>query len=59
MTASVVAALLSQIEADLRQQADALQAVPMRAHKVDQFALLGIHAGRSLAVSPAENVDCP
>lgn len=41
MTAPVVAALLLQIETALRQLADTLQAVPMRAHMVDQFALLG------------------
>lgn len=56
MTAPVVAALLSQSEAALRPLADTLQAVPMRAHMVDQFALLGIRAYRSCAASPAESL---
>ena len=44
MTGPVVAALQLQIEATLRPLADALQAVPMRAYMLDQFAFLGIRA---------------
>jgi 3-methyladenine DNA glycosylase AlkD len=44
MTTAAVAAQLSQIEAMLRPLADALQAVPMRAYMLDQFAFLGIRA---------------
>ena len=38
MTTPAVAALILQIEAALRPLADALQAVPMRAYMLDQFA---------------------
>jgi 3-methyladenine DNA glycosylase AlkD len=44
MTPPLVAAQLSQIEAALRPLADALQAVPMRAYMLNQFAFLGIRA---------------
>lgn len=44
MTPPAVGELLSQIEAALRPLADALQAVPMRAYMLDQFAFLGIRA---------------
>ncbi|WP_341799111.1 DNA alkylation repair protein [Rhodoferax ferrireducens] len=44
MTTPAVAALLSQIEAALRPLADALQAAPMRAYMLDQFAFLGVRA---------------
>jgi 3-methyladenine DNA glycosylase AlkD len=44
MTTPAVAARLLQIEAALRPLADALQAVPMRAYMLDQFAFLGIRA---------------
>lgn len=44
MTTPAVAALILQIEAALRPLADALQAVPMRAYMLDQFAFLGIRA---------------
>ena len=38
------AALLLQIDAALRPLADSVQAVPMRAYMLDQFAFLGIRA---------------
>ena len=38
------AALLSQIDTALRPLADPVQAVPMRAYMLDQFAFLGIRA---------------
>ena len=41
---AVRAALLSQIETALRPLADPVQAVPMRAYMLDQFAFLGIRA---------------
>ena len=44
MTTPAVAALILQIEAALRPLADALQAVPMRAYMLNQFAFLGIRA---------------
>jgi 3-methyladenine DNA glycosylase AlkD len=44
MTTPAVAALILQIEVALRPLADALQAVPMRAYMLDQFAFLGIRA---------------
>jgi len=44
MTAPDVAGLVPQIEAALRPLADAVQAVPMRAYMLDQFAFLGIRA---------------
>ena len=44
MTAPDVAGLVQQIEAALRPLADAVQAVPMRAYMLDQFAFLGIRA---------------
>jgi 3-methyladenine DNA glycosylase AlkD len=44
MTASTVAAVLSQIEAALRPLADAQQAVHMRAYILGKFAFLGIRA---------------
>ena len=44
MTTPAVAALILQIETALRPLADALQAMPMRAYMLDQFAFLGIRA---------------
>lgn len=44
MTTPAVAVLILQIEVALRPLADALQAVPMRAYMLDQFAFLGIRA---------------
>ncbi len=44
MTTPAVAVRLLQIEAALRPLADSLQAVPMRAYMLDQFAFLGIRA---------------
>ena len=41
---SIIAAMLSQIESTLRPLADPLQAVPMRAYMLDQFAFLGLRA---------------
>ena len=38
------AALLTQVDAALRPLADPVQAVPMRAYMLDQFAFLGIRA---------------
>jgi len=38
------AALLSQVDTALRSLADPVQAVPMRAYMLDQFAFLGIRA---------------
>ncbi|NVO06846.1 MAG: DNA alkylation repair protein [Rhodoferax sp.] len=44
MTAAAVAAQRALIEAALRPLADALQAAPMRAYMLNQFAFLGIRA---------------
>ena len=44
MTTPPVTALLAQIEAVLRPLADGVQAVPMRAYMLHQFAFLGIRA---------------
>ncbi|PIT78179.1 DNA alkylation repair protein [Limnohabitans sp. G3-2] len=45
MTPSFVSMALPRIEAALRAQADAQQAVPMKAYMLGQFAFLGIRAG--------------
>jgi 3-methyladenine DNA glycosylase AlkD len=45
MTPSFVSMSLPPIEAALRAQADAHQAVPMKAYMLDQFEFLGIRAG--------------
>lgn len=45
MTPSFVAMSLPLIEAALRAQANAQQAVPMKAYMLDQFEFLGIRAG--------------
>ena len=44
MTTPAVAALILQIKVALLPLADTLQAVPMRAYMLDQFAFLGIRA---------------
>lgn len=45
MTPSFVAMCLPPIEAALREQADAQQALPMKAYMLGQFEFLGIRAG--------------
>ena len=44
MTTPDVAGMVRQIEAALRPLSDAVQAVPMRAYMLDQFAFLGLRA---------------
>ena len=52
MTTPAVAALILQIDAELRPLADSLLGVPMRAYTLGQFAFMDIRAVRPYVAGP-------